>query len=100
MRIATASVRTDLAMTAFLHGVWCVLLWCVGAGCKGRGERGVGDAAPYGRIIADAVRRGDVGIGPYGRVCFTDSGTAADRPIQWHSAGRISQFSRGRAAFT
>ena len=109
--LPTASVRTDLAMTAFLHGVWCVLLWCVGAGlcpargrprgsplrvgCKGCGERGVGDAAPYGRIIADAVRRADVGIGPYGRVCFTDSGTAADRPIQWRSAGREFPSSAG-----
>ena len=53
MRIATASVRTDLAMTAFLHGVWCVLLWCVGAGfAPPAGDR---EGRPYGWAARGAV---------------------------------------------
>ena len=53
MRIATASVRTGLAMTWFLHGVRCK------SGRRGEGTppyetirsacgRAVGDAGPYG----------------------------------------------------
>ena len=75
MRIATASLRTGLAMTVFLQG----------AGARPGGRTGAsgptealqevqwaGDrkGRPYGGLQEGAVRRADVGIGPYG--VFTD----------------------------
>ena len=53
MRIATASVRTGLAMTWFLHGVRCK-----------SGRRGEG-TTPYGEVASRAVGRADRGVRPY-----------------------------------
>ena len=54
MRIATASVRTDLAMTGF-HGVWCM------AGGRPRGS-------PLRRVTRSALRAGGQGRRPL-RIC-------------------------------
>ena len=56
--MATASVRTGFAMTVFLQGV------------RYKPGRVVREADPYGCVTRGAVRRADVGIGPYG--VFTD----------------------------
>ena len=62
-RIATASVRTDLAMTWVLHGVRCLS----------------GGTPPYGGVARSAVWRDDVGIGPYGGVTSSAVGRATAR---------------------
>ena len=62
-RIATASVRTDLAMTWVLHGVRCLS----------------GGTPPYGGVARSAVWRDDVGIGPYGGVTSSAVGRVTAR---------------------
>ena len=73
MRIATASVRTGFAMTGFLQGVRYGSGGRTGSSAPTeRVEclRRAGDrkGRPYGSVTRGAVKRADVGIGPYGEV--------------------------------